>query len=240
MSSLYAGASGFAYPAWKPEFYPKDVPQTHFLEHYATRLNSVEVNYTFRRNPSQKTLEKWLAATGEDFRFSVKAHQRITHFARLKEEADDPTGFFLRSIEPLRQSGRLGVVLFQLPPNMKCDVERLKRFLGVLSQEIRATFEFRHESWFDDVVYAALQDHNAALCQAESDELQVPEVVTANFVYRRLRRTAYTEADRVEIGEKVTRLVGDDRDVYLYFKHEDTPEGAFYAEELLKSVSAQD
>ena len=117
MPHLYAGASGFAYPAWKPEFYPKNVPQARFLEHYATRLNSVEINYTFRRSPSESTLVKWRDTTPEGFRFSVKAHQRITHFARLKEEAAEPTEFFLRSIEPLRAAGRLGVVLFQLPPN---------------------------------------------------------------------------------------------------------------------------
>ncbi|MDA0207388.1 MAG: DUF72 domain-containing protein [Acidobacteria bacterium] len=240
MPHLYAGASGFAYPAWKPDFYPKNVPQARFLQHYATRLNSVEINYTFRRSASESTLAKWLDTTPEGFQFSVKAHQRITHFARLKVEEAEPTEFFLRSIEPLRAAGRLGSVLFQLPPNMKLDLERLRAFLKLLPSGIRATFEFRHESWFDEAVYAALRDHNAALCQAESDELTVPEVVAADFVYMRLRKTAYGEADRIAIGNKVEGLLSTGKDVFLYFKHEDTPEGALYAEDLLRGVSTHD
>lgn len=239
MPQLYAGASGFAYPAWKPEFYPQKLPQARFLEHYATRLNSVEINYTFRRSASASTLAKWRDTTPEGFRFSVKAHQRITHFARLKAEAAEPTEFFLRSIEPLRAAGRLGAVLFQLPPNMKLDLERLRSFLQLLPGGIRATFEFRHESWFEEAVYAVLRDHNAALCQAESDELTVPEIVTADFVYMRLRKTAYDEADRLAIRGKVEGLLAAGKDVFLYFKHEETPEGALYAEQLLNGISTR-
>jgi uncharacterized protein YecE (DUF72 family) len=237
MPHLYAGASGFAYPAWKPDFYPKNVSQARFLEHYATRLNSVEINYTFRRAASESTLAKWIAQTPEGFRFSVKAHQRITHFARLKAEAAEPTEFFLRSMEPLRAAGRLGVVLFQLPPNLKLDLERLRSFLRLLPAGIRATFEFRHESWFDEGTFETLRQHNAALCQAESEELTVPEVVTADFVYMRLRKEAYDEADRIAIRGRVETQLADGRDVFLYFKHEDTPDGALYAEELLRGVS---
>ena len=132
------------------------------------------------------------------------------------------------------------MVLFQLPPNMKLDLERLRAFLKLLPSGIRATFEFRHESWFDEAVYAVLRDHNAALCQAESDELTVPEIVTADFVYMRLRKTAYDEADRSAIRGKVEGLLLTGKDVFLYFKHEDAPEGALYAEDLLHSVSTHD
>ena len=167
MAQLFAGTSGFAYPAWKPDFYPAKVPQTRFLEHYATRLNSVESNYTFRQTPKITTLEKWIAAVPESFRFSVKAHQRITHFARLKPEAKEPTEFFLRAIDPLHAAGRLGVVLFQLPPNFKLDLDRLKGFLPNLPEDMRCAFEFRHESWHDDAVYALLEEHGVCLCLAE-------------------------------------------------------------------------
>ena len=240
MPHLYVGTSGFAYPAWKPEFYPQKVPQSRFLEHYGTRLNSVEINYTFRRSASESTLTKWCDQTPEGFRFSVKAHQRITHFARLKAKAAEPTEFFLRSMEPLRAAGRLGAILFQLPPNMKLDMDRLRAFLKLLPDGIQVAFEFRHESWFEEATYAALRDHNAALCQAESDELTVPDVATADFVYMRLRKTAYNEADCVSIRGKVERLLAAGQDVFLYFKHEDTPEGALYAEDLQRSVSTHD
>lgn len=235
MATLFAGASGFGYPAWKPAFYPPKLAQARFLEHYATRLNSVEINYTFRRTPSVSTLEKWIAQTGPGFVFSVKAHQRITHFKRLKEAAE-ATEFFLQSLEPLRESGRLGVVLFQLPPNLKADVERLEAFLPLLPEEMRFAFEFRHESWHDPAVYKLLASRNICLCQAESHTLETPEVITADFVYFRLRKSEYSEDDRADVSEKVADLLGGGRSVFLYFKHEETPEGALYAESLLDHI----
>ncbi|MEZ5392706.1 MAG: DUF72 domain-containing protein [Bryobacterales bacterium] len=232
-AQLFAGTSGFAYPSWKPDFYPAKVPQAKFLEHYATRLNSVEINYTFRRNPTVSTLEKWIAAVPENFRFSVKAHQRITHFARLKPEAKEATDFFLRAIDPLHEAGKLGVVLFQLPPNLKLDLERLEGFLPNLPQDMRCAFEFRNESWYDEAVYALLKAHNVCLCQAESDTLETPPALTADFVYFRLRKSDYSAEERAEIRTHVDGLLGYGRTVFLYFKHEDTPAGALYAEEML-------
>ena len=237
MGMLYAGTSGFAYPAWKPAFYPEKTPQARFLEHYAKRLNSVEINYTFRRTPKSETLEKWVGQTPDDFTFSVKAHQRITHFKRLKEDAAEPTEFFLKSLAPLRAAGRLGVVLFQLPPNLKKDLARLERFLPLLPEGMRYAFEFRNESWFDDDVYQALTDRNICLCQAESDELEAPRAVTADFVYFRLRKSEYSADDRAAIAAETQSLLSDGRTVFLYFKHEDSPEGALYAEELLNASS---
>ncbi len=233
MPQLFAGTSGFAYPAWKPDFYPAKVPQTRFLEHYATRLNSVEINYTFRRTPQASTLEKWIAAVPESFRFSVKAHQRITHFTRLKPESKEPADFFLRAIDPLHAAGRLGVVLFQLPPNFKLNLERLAGFLPNLPDDMRCAFEFRHESWHDDAVYSLLQDHNRCLCLAESDKLETPPALTADFVYLRLRKSDYSPTERNEIQAYVDSLLAGGRNVYVYFKHEDDPAGALYAEQLL-------
>ncbi len=235
MAQLYAGTSGFAYPQWKPQFYPEKLPQKKFLEHYATRLNAVEINYTFRRTPSATTLESWVQATPEGFSFSIKAHQRITHIARLKE-AREPTEFFLHSIEPLRASNRLGVVLFQLPPYLRCDVALLTDFLAVLPQGLRYAFEFRHASWQSDAVYAELEKRNVCYCLAESETLDPPDVITADFVYFRLRKAEYSAEDREAIRARTADLLAGGKSVFLFFKHEDTPEGALYAEEILREV----
>lgn len=233
MAQLFAGTSGFAYPAWKPGFYPAKLPQTRFLEHYATRLNSVEINYTFRQTPKITTLEKWIAAVPESFRFSIKAHQRITHFARLKPEAKESTDFFLRAIDPLHAAGKLGVVLFQLPPHLELDLERLEAYLPNLPEDMRCAFEFRHESWHDEAVYAALKERNVCLCLAESDKLETPPALTADFVYFRLRKSDYSAEERHEVQTRVDGLLAEGRDVFLYFKHEDAPAGALYAEQML-------
>jgi uncharacterized protein YecE (DUF72 family) len=235
MGRLYCGTSGFAYASWKPDFYPAKLPAKQFLSHYALRLNAVEANYTFRRLPSASTLESWVNCTPASFVFCPKAHQRITHIQRLKPS--DFTDVFLKTIDPLRTSGRLGPVLFQLPPNLKCDVELLQSFLATLPDDIRCAFEFRNTTWLAPDVYRVLEKHGAALCLAESEKLVIPEVVTAGFVYARLRKPDYTEEERREIAERARRFLGEGRDLYVFFKHEDDPAGALYAEELLRSAS---
>lgn len=230
---LYSGTSGFAYPTWKPEFYPERLASKKFLSYYATRLNAVEVNYTFRRLPSASTLENWVNETRPGFVFPLKAHMRITHILRLKPS--DFTEAFFRAIDPLRTARRLGPVLFQLPPAFKCDEALLADFLATLPSDTRCAFEFRHASWLVDPVYALLEKHAVALCLAESEKLVVPKVVTSNFVYSRLRLPEYSPEDRKEIAERVGELLDSGRDVYVFFKHEDTPAGALYAEELLRA-----
>jgi uncharacterized protein YecE (DUF72 family) len=236
MASLYAGTSGFAYPAWKPDFYPAKLPQKDFLKHYATRLNAVEINYTFRQLPSASTLENWMKATPEGFVFALKAHMRITHLQRLKES--EFTQVFFQAIDPLRVTRRLGPVLFQLPTNFKAEVSTLAAFLEALpagtNGDIRCAFEFRNASWLTDEVYKLLEKHGIALCLAESEKFEVPEVLTAPFVYVRLRKTDYSPEDRAEISQRARRLLDSGRDVYAFFKHEETPAGAIYAEELIK------
>jgi uncharacterized protein YecE (DUF72 family) len=228
---IYAGTSGWAYATWKPDFYPAKLPSAKFLGHYAARLNTVEVNYTFRRFPTEKLLRGWLEATPAGFTFAVKAHQKITHVARLRDVADF-TSDFLRSLQPLDAEKKLGPVLFQLPPFLKCDVALLKDFLAGLPRPMRAAFEFRHVSWFVEEVYAALRDANAALCNAESEKLETPEVQTADFAYLRLRKEDYSAKARKALTQKTAELTKRG-DVFVYFKHEDTPEGALYAESLL-------
>lgn len=231
MRSVYAGTSGWSYPSWKPKFYPAKLASAKFLGYYATRLNTVEVNYTFRAFPSEKMLTGWVAATPENFRFAVKAHQSITHIKRLQDSGEN-VARFVKALEPLRAAGRLGPILFQLPPFLKCNAARLEAFLRELPQEVRAAFEFRHESWFCDEIFDLLRKANAALCEAESENIKTPPVQTADFAYLRLRREDYSPAARKQIAQRVAEVaaVGD---AFVYFKHEDTPEGALYAEELL-------
>jgi uncharacterized protein YecE (DUF72 family) len=231
VGKVYAGTSGWAYATWKPDFYPQKLPAAKFLGHYATRLNSVELNYTFRRFPTEKLLAGWIAATPPGFKFAVKAHQNITHIKRLRG-AQQFTADFLAVLRPLDEEGKLGPVLFQLPPFLKYDLPLLTEFLAGLPRRVRCAFEFRHESWFTDDVYAALRKANAALCQAESEKLETPEVETADFSYFRLRKESYSPKARKALADRVSRLT-ERGDVFVYFKHEDTPEGALYAEALL-------
>ena len=235
MATLYAGTSGFAYTTWKPDFYPAKLPAKKFLAHYAERLNSTEINYTFRRLPSLSTLEAWVAATPPQFLFSCKAHMRITHILRLRDTTEFCEVFF-RAIDPLRIARRLGPILFQLPPAVKCDVPLLAGFLKTLPEDLRYAFEFRDASWLTDEVYAVLKDRGIALCLAESEKLVIPPVITADFVYSRLRKPGYTVEEREEIHRKVSALLEEGREVFVYFKHEETPEGAFHAEELLSKL----
>jgi len=237
MPKLFAGTSGFAYASWKPDYYPAKLPAKKFLSFYSQRLNAVEINYTFRRLPSGSTLENWVRETSPGFVFPLKAHMRITHILRLK-----PTEFteaFFRAIDPLRTARRLGPVLFQLPPALKCDEALLGEFLATLPSDVRCAFEFRHKSWLQDPVYQLLEKHGVALCLAESEKLVIPEVVTADFVYSRLRMPEYTPENRKEIAARVEELLGQGRDAYVFFKHEETPAGALYAEELLKRFPQQ-
>ncbi len=237
MPHVFAGTSGFAYASWKPDFYPQKLPAAKFLEFYSGRLNCVEVNYTFRTLPSVSTLTKWVGATPAAFVFCPKAHMRLTHILKLKE-AGPFTEVFLKAIEPLRTSRRLGPVLFQLPPTFKCDAALLAEYLKMLPADIRFAFEFRHASWLTEEIYGILRERNAALCVAESDDLEVPEVVTADFIYFRLRKSDYAPEDRARIAANARQLVAGGRDLYLFFKHEETPQGALYAEEVLKQINA--
>ena len=236
MATLYAGTSGFAYAAWKPGFYPAKLPSNQFLKHYAERLNCVEVNYTFRRLPSASTLENWVQQTPPGFVFAVKANQRITHIQRLKN-AEPATDIFFKAIDPLRTSRRLGPVLFQLPPQLKCDLALLAAYLDLLPKGMRYAFEFRHPSWLCDDVFDELRRRNISLCVAESEKLEVPEVITADFVYYRLRKPDYTESDVDAFAARARELLAEGRDLYLMFKHEETPEGALNAEQVLKKAS---
>lgn len=237
MATLYAGTSGWAYSSWKPEFYPQKLAQKNFLSYYATQLNSAEVNFTFRQLVKETTTQKWISETPEGFRFSVKAHQVITHIKRLKNTADFVPRF-LSTVQPLAQAGKMGPVLFQLPPNMKADRSLLEEFLATLPRGVPAAFEFRHASWFSDEVFDVLKKCNRALCVAETEERVTPDVVTADFCYYRYRKPSYTAEERRAMVDRLQEHRTAGRDVYAFFKHEETPQGAIYAVEVLKELTA--
>jgi len=232
--NLYCGMSGFAYPSWKPNFYPEKLPSSKFLSYYATRLNAVEVNYTYRRLASAATFEKWIAATPPNFMFLPKAHMKITHQLKLLE-AEEFTRAFLQSLEPLGNAGRLGPVLFQLAPSFSVDAGRLENFVRLLPRGLRAAFEFRNATWFDEKVYKILQESNVALCLAENENIDTPFVLTADFVYLRLRKPDYGESELTSIAYRVDQYLNNAYPTFAIFKHEETPAGALNAEALLAS-----
>src|SRR6266496_1085577 len=235
MPQLYVGTSGWAYPNWKPDFYPAKLAQAKFLGHYATQLNTVEVNFTFRQLVKETTIQKWIEATPAGFRFSAKAHQVITHLKRLKN-TEEFLPRFLRTLEPLGQAGNIGPILFQLPPNFKQDLSVLEGFLGILPRGVKAAFEFRHDSWFSEDAFALLRENNRAICVAETEERMTPDVVTADFCYYRYRKPEYKPEERQAMVGRIHEHLGQGRDVYGYFKHEETPQGALYAIEILKEL----
>ncbi len=236
MAQLYAGTSGWAYPSWKPQFYPEKLPQAKFLTYYSTQLNTVEVNFTFRQLVKESTVQKWILETPEQFRLGVKAHQVITHIKRLKG-ADEFVKRFISTLEPLERAGKLGPILFQLPPNLKADVALLKDFLPCLPRAVRVAFEFRHPSWFTDETYEVLRSHQAALCVAETEERDTPDVTTANYAYYRYRKPEYSPEERNAMVSTISNHLQQGRDVFAYFKHEETPQGALYAVEVLRGIA---
>jgi len=230
---LYVGTSGWAYAIWKPDFYPKDVSSKNFLKYYATQLTAVEVNYTFRRQLSEKAATGWMADVGPDFRFALKANQYITHIRRL-QNVEEAIQRFLPTLQPL--ATQLGPVLFQLPPTAKADVAVLRDFLALLPASFKAAFEFRHQSWFSDEIYQALQDRNATLCIAETEKLNTPEVRTASYIYFRFRQPSYSADELKKLVDRIGRCVADGLETYAFFKHEEDPRSPHNAVEVLNSV----
>jgi len=238
MAQLFVGTSGWAYPSWKPDFYPAKLQQKNFLLHYSTQLNTVEVNFTFRQLVKETTIQKWINETPAGFRFGIKAHQVITHIKRLKK-TEDFLPRFLSTIESLARAEKLGPVLFQLPPNLKADATVLEEFLAILPRSVPSAFEFRHNSWFTDPIFHLLKKHNRALCVAETEDRATPDVVTADFCYYRYRKPEYVPDERKAMVGRIREHLGQGRNVFAYFKHEETPQGAVYAVEVLKEISAK-
>ena len=226
--NVLVGTSGFAFPEWKGNFYPEKIAAKDMLRYYAERFPTVEVNNTFYRLPKEKVLADWAAEVPENFQFVLKASQRITHFQRLKDVADLVT-YLLRTASTLGQ--KLGPILFQLPPNLKKDVPRLKEFFLTLPERRRVAFEFRHASWFDDETFDVLRAESAALCVADTgEEPATPLVATTDWGYLRLRREDFSDAELAAWAKKIHEQPW--QDAYVFMKHEEEGRGPKLAARL--------
>jgi uncharacterized protein YecE (DUF72 family) len=227
---LFVGTSGYSYKQWKGHFYPEKLSDKEFLNFYGTKLNAVEINNTFYQMPKEAAMQHWAEQVSKGFAFSIKASQRITHIKRLNDVGSE-TEYLIRTARTLGE--KLGVLLFQLPPNMKKDSARLDAFFKPLSGDVRIAFEFRHESWFDEETFALLRTHNASLCIADVDDdgLHVPFVSTANWGYLRLRREHYTPAELKKWHKKVNEQKWNA--AFIFFKHEDEAIGPKLAMQFL-------
>ncbi len=226
MNVVRVGTSGFSYKEWKGHFYPDDLKEADFLSYYSGRLGTVEINNTFYRMPRRDVLKKWRESTPDNFRFVIKASRRITHFKRLKDTSE-PMEYLLRNIESL--GDKLGAILFQLPPTLRCNLERLERFVELIPEDVAAVMEFRHESWQDDEVHNILKANNIATC-VNDDDLTGDIPVTADFSYLRLRKPAYTAGDLAGWA----KFLAENRlkETFVYFKHETEGAGPALAEKF--------
>ncbi len=228
--NLWVGTSGFQYAEWKGSFYPENLSAAKMLPYYAERFSTTEINYTFHRIPSAETIDGWCKATPERFKFSLKAPQKVTHFAKLRD-CGDTMRYFCQVITDL--VAKLGIVLFQLPPSLKKDVPLLSAFLDELPCAMRSAFEFRHESWLADDVYDVLKQKNIALCIADSEKISTPVVATADYGYLRLRREDYKDVDVMRWAETVRANASIWSDAFVYFKHEESGIGPKLAAQMM-------
>ena len=227
---IWVGTSGYNYPEWKGSFYPSDLPAAKMLPYYAERFSTVEINYTFYRMPTAKLVTGWAAQVPADFRFTLKAPRRITHDRKLRDVADSLRAFLEAGSE---LGPRLGALLFQLPPTFKKDLAALDEFLAALPPRVCGAFEFRHDSWLDEEVYARLRDRNLALCIADSEKMSTPIHITADYAYFRLRDEGYAPDDIGRWADVIARDTASCRDVFVYFKHEEQGKGPEFARLLM-------
>lgn len=221
MAPVFVGTSGFSYKEWKGGFYPEDLPDKQFLSFYATQFPAVEIDSTFYRMPSAKTLESWRDSTAQHFRFALKASQQITHRQRLKVPSDALN--YWTALVPLLGE-RLGLVSYQLPPFFRCDIPKLQAFLEVLPASIRSSFEFRHPSWLIPETYELLRRYGSILCIHDSDEGCTPLEITGDAVHVRLRRERYSDQERQEWRSRWRNWADSGIEVFAFIKHKDNPD----------------
>ncbi len=230
---FYVGTSGFSYREWKGSFYPRDLSAQGMLGFYSACLPAVEINNTFYRLPKISVLQSWAEQVPDHFRFAIKASQRITHVKRLKE-AEEETSYLIHALEVL--GPRLGVILFQLPPNLKKDVSRLQKFQELLPESVHAAFEFRHSSWLAAEVVESLDARGSVWCASDTDETEASLIGGSSWGYLRLRRSVYAEADLARWVERV-RGMNWER-AFIFFKHEDGAVGPRLARRFLELAGA--
>ena len=219
---VLAGTSGFAFKEWKGVFYPEKIKDAEMLGFYSGKFPTVEINNTFYQLPKEQTLLDWAAKVPETFSFTIKASRRITHFARLKPESAETVAYMVKTTDAL--GSRRGPILFQLPPNLKLELERLKEFLAKLPKGPRYTMEFRHESWFDEAVFQALREHDVAMTTIEQEDFASPVQPTASWGYLRLHRMDYTPE---QIAAWASRMKGYGwSEAFVFFKHDHVPDSA--------------
>lgn len=233
---IWVGTSGYNYPEWKGSFYPPDLAAAKMLPYYAERFPTVEINYTFYRTPNERILDGWNKATPERFKLTLKAPKRITHDARLRDSGDRVRQF----METAATLGpKLGALLFQLPPNLKKDLALFDAFLDTFPPKVCAAFEFRHASWLDEEVYARLRARNLALCVADSERLSTPVEITADYGYFRLRDEGYTPGDVAQWTDTIVEKTSACREVFVYFKHEESGKGPELGRMMMDHLRAQ-
>jgi uncharacterized protein YecE (DUF72 family) len=233
---VHVGTSGYNYPEWRGTFYPDTIKASAMFEYYAARFHTVEINYTFRRMPTIPLMTKWSGQAPAAFSYTLKAPQRITHFKGLKDCADD-LRFFVECARALQS--HLATLLFQLPPTLRRDDDRLTSFLALLPTDVRCAFEFRHDSWLADEVYRALRAHNVALCIADFGDKTTPLEPTARYGYFRLRDEGYETKDLERWAGQVAAQAGHWDDAFVYFKHEEEGKGPEFAKGFLDILAAR-
>ncbi len=235
MQNVFVGVSGFSYATWKGRFYPKELKSEDFLSFYAGKLNSVEINSSFYAPPSSAIVKSWSSRTGEDFRFAIKSPRLITHTLKLGKGASEAADRLAKTLELL--GGKLGPVLFQLPPFSRQDLKTLESFLAQTAGVKRKVFEFRHESWLNDSTYQLLEKHDAGFCIAETEDMKPVLKVTGGLPYFRLRKDVYVPKDMAEWTEKIMEIIKGSEEAFVYLRHDETGENASYAMELREKMS---
>jgi uncharacterized protein YecE (DUF72 family) len=237
MKNIFVGVSGFSYASWKGKFYPKDFKSEDFLSFYAGKLNSVEINSSFYAPPSAAIVKSWSGRTGEDFRFAIKSPRLVTHTLKLGKGASDAADRLAKTLDLL--GGKLGPVLFQLPPFFRQDLKTLESFLTQTVSVKKKVFEFRHESWLNDSTYRVLDQHDAGFCIAETEDMKPVLRVTGGLPYFRLRKDVYVAKDMADWTQRIREIVKGSDEAFVYLRHDETGENASYAMGLREKLSGQ-